>query len=176
MSRVLRLHFSKVIMNILHNALEAMPAGGKIVIATADISVDTTLSGYEIIPPGDYVCTTVSDNGVGIAAGDLIRIFEPFYTKKSMQFSGTGLGMTVIWATIKDHNGYIDIKSTEGEGTTFTFYLPISRSEPGQSSMIEWCWTIILVMKPFLLSMISSSSLISPKICSPDWDIPYIRQ
>lgn len=119
-------HLSKVIMNVLHNALEAMPIGGKIVITTAEASFVTAFSGYENIPPGNYIRTTVSDNGVGIAAGDLIRIFEPFYTKKSMRFSGTGLGMTVIWATIKDHNGYIDIESKEGEGTTFTFYLPVS--------------------------------------------------
>ncbi len=120
-------HLSKVIMNILHNGLEAMPAGGEIVIATANVCIDTMLTGYENIPPGDYVCTSTSDSGVGISQGDLRRIFEPFYTKKSMHFSGTGLGMTVIWATIKDHNGFIDIISKEGQGTTFKFYLPISR-------------------------------------------------
>ena len=119
-------HLSKVVMNILHNGLEAMPAGGKIIVTTANICIDTMLTGYENIPPGDYVCTSISDNGVGIAQDDLTRIFEPFYTKKSMHFSGTGLGMTVIWATIKDHNGYIDIQSKEGQGTTFKFYLPIS--------------------------------------------------
>jgi len=84
------------------------------------------LAGYENIPPGDYVCTSISDSGVGIPHDDLARIFEPFYTKKSMHYSGTGLGMTVIWATIKDHHGYIDIESKEGEGTTFKLYLPIT--------------------------------------------------
>ena len=130
-------HLSKVIMNILHNGLEALPAGGKIVISTANICLDTLLTGYENVPPGDYVCTSISDNGVGIAQDDLTRIFEPFYTKKSMHFSGTGLGMTVIWATIKDHNGYIDIQSKEGQGTIFKFYLPISRqSLTGQQDRV----------------------------------------
>ncbi len=120
-------HLSKAIMNILHNGLEAMPAGGKIVISTANVCIDTMLTGYENIPPGDYVCTSISDTGVGISQEDLTRIFEPFYTKKSMHYSGTGLGMTVIWATVKDHNGYIDIQSGEGQGSTFRFYLPITR-------------------------------------------------
>ncbi|TKB25072.1 CHASE2 domain-containing protein [Desulfopila sp. IMCC35006] len=120
-------HLSKAIMNILHNGLEAMPAGGKIVISTANVCIDTMLTGYENIPPGDYVCTSISDSGVGISQEDLARIFEPFYTKKSMHYSGTGLGMTVIWATVKDHHGYIDIQSEEGQGSTFRFYLPITR-------------------------------------------------
>lgn len=120
-------HLSKAIMNILHNGLEAMPAGGRMVISTTNVCLDTMLTGYENIPPGDYVCTSISDSGVGISQNDLARIFEPFYTKKSMNYSGTGLGMTVIWATVKDHNGYIDIQSKEGQGSTFKFYLPITR-------------------------------------------------
>ncbi|MGB3211137.1 MAG: CHASE2 domain-containing protein [Desulforhopalus sp.] len=120
-------HLSKVIMNILHNGLEAMPGGGEILISTSNIYIDTFLQGYENIPEGEYVCTSVSDSGVGISKDDINRIFEPFYTKKSMHLSGTGLGMTVIWATIKDHKGYLDIKSAEGQGTTFTFYLPTTR-------------------------------------------------
>ncbi len=122
-------HLSKVIMNILHNALEAMPAGGEIVMSTSNTYVDTHIGGYEDIPEGEYTCTTISDNGVGISEGDLNRIFEPFYTKKSMDKSGTGLGMTVIWATVKDHKGYIDIISKEGQGTTLKIYLPSTREQ-----------------------------------------------
>ncbi len=122
-------HLSKVIMNVLHNALEAMPAGGEIVISTSNTYVDTYIDGYEDIPEGEYICTTVSDNGVGIPEKDLGRIFEPFYTKKSMEKSGTGLGMTVIWATMKDHKGYIDIISKEGQGTTLKMYLPSTREQ-----------------------------------------------
>ncbi len=120
-------HLSKVIMNILHNALEAMPAGGVIKISTNNTYVESHLHGYEHIPEGEYICTIVSDNGVGIPHGDLERVFEPFYTKKSLDRSGTGLGMTVIWATVKDHDGYLDILSKEGQGTTLKIYLPVTR-------------------------------------------------
>ncbi len=125
------IHLSKVIMNILHNGMEAMPAGGDINISTCNIYVDTCLEGYEPIPQGEYSCTSIADNGVGIPKTDLNRIFEPFYTKKSMAKSGTGLGMTVIWATIKDHGGYLDIESDEGQGTTLKIYLPTTREEAG---------------------------------------------
>jgi CheY-like chemotaxis protein len=66
---------------------------------------------------------------VGISAEDMKRIFEPFYTKKVMGRSGTGLGMAVVWGTVKDHQGHINIQSTEGEGTTFTLYFPATRNE-----------------------------------------------
>ncbi len=130
-------HLSKVIMNILSNSLESMPAGGEITISTTNIYVDNFIAGYENIPKGEYVCTSITDNGVGIPQDDLHRIFEPFYSKKSMRQSGTGLGMTIIWATIKDHSGYIDIQSKEGQGTTFRVYLPITReSIPTEQSRI----------------------------------------
>jgi len=69
---------------------------------------------------------TVSDSGIGISADDMQRIFEPFYTKKVMGKSGTGLGTAVVWGTVKDHRGYIDVQSQEGKGTTFTLYFPVT--------------------------------------------------
>lgn len=117
-------HLSKLIMNVLHNAIEAMPAGGSLSIATDNVTVESPLVRYEEVPIGKYVRVTVTDTGVGISKEDISRIFEPFYTKKSMRSSGTGIGMTVIWATIKDHRGYIDISSREGDGTVLSFYLP----------------------------------------------------
>ena len=117
-------HLSKVMMNLLHNALEAMPAGGRVVISTRNACLLNSFDSYEYIPAGEYVCTSVADNGVGIPQADIHRIFEPFYTRKKTDKSGTGLGMTIIWATIKDHNGYLDIRSQEGQGTSLTFYLP----------------------------------------------------
>ena len=69
----------------------------------------------------------VTDRGVGISPRNLERIFEPFFTRKAMGRSGTGLGMAVVWGTVKDHDGYIDVASTEGEGTVFTLYFPASR-------------------------------------------------
>ncbi|MBA4394234.1 MAG: hybrid sensor histidine kinase/response regulator, partial [Desulfobacca sp.] len=70
-----------------------------------------------------------SDTGEGIPAADLKRIFEPFYTKKVMGRSGTGLGLAVVWGTIKDHHGYINVQSEKGRGSTFTLYFPVTREE-----------------------------------------------
>ena len=120
-------HLSKTFANLVSNAAEAMSAGGTIVVATENRYVDRPIRGYEDIVEGDYVVLTVSDTGVGILPEDMKKIFEPFYTKKKMGRSGTGLGMSVVWGTVKDHNGYIDVQSTKGEGTTFTLYFPVTR-------------------------------------------------
>jgi PAS domain S-box-containing protein len=118
-------HLSKVIMNIVHNGIEAMPKGGEMTIKTSEIILNEPLNGHEIIPKGKYVCITVSDRGVGIAQDDLKRVFEPFYTKRVGSGEGTGLGMTVVWATVKDHMGYIDISSRPGHGTALQLYFPV---------------------------------------------------
>ncbi len=77
---------------------------------------------------GEYIVLTVSDDGSGISAEDLERIFEPFYTKKVMGRSGTGLGLAVVWNTVQDHNGYINVTSSE-KGTVFELYFPVTREE-----------------------------------------------
>ena len=120
-------HLSKLLMNLVGNSAEAMPAGGRITLITQNIYLDTPFQGYENIPEGEYVCLSVSDEGIGISEEDTKRIFDPFYTKKAMGKSGSGLGMTVVWSTVKDHSGYIDIRSREGEGTRFDIYLPATR-------------------------------------------------
>ncbi len=122
-------HLSKTIMNLVSNAAEAMPSGGVINITTENRYIDHPIKGYDTVEAGDYVKLTVSDNGVGISPEDIDQIFEPFYTKKTMGRSGTGLGMAVVWGTVKDHNGYIDVQSQLGEGTAFTLYFPISRDK-----------------------------------------------
>jgi len=122
-------HLSKTVMNLVSNATEAMPYGGEIFISTENRYIDSPIRGYAHIEEGDYVILTVSDTGVGISKKDRERIFEPFYTKKVMGRSGTGLGMAVVWGTVKDHKGYIDVKSTEGKGTTFTLYFSVTRKE-----------------------------------------------
>ena len=104
-----------------------MPGGGDIAIATRNRYIDKPVRGYEEIKEGDYVILTISDSGAGISLADLKRIFEPFYTKKVMGRSGTGLGMAVVWGTVKDHKGYIGVQSAEGQGTTFTLYFPGTR-------------------------------------------------
>jgi len=104
-----------------------MPQGGKISIRTENRYLDRPVKNYDNMVAGDYVTLTVSDTGIGIPAEDLERIFEPFYTKKVMGRSGTGLGMAVVWGTVKDHKGYIDVSSTENVGTIFTIYFPVTR-------------------------------------------------
>jgi PAS domain S-box-containing protein len=121
------IHLSKTVMNLVSNAAEAMPEGGKVCLCTRNVTIDRPLRGYDEIQPGDYVVLSVQDTGVGIADKDLERIFEPFYTKKVMGRSGTGLGMAVVWGTVKDHRGHIDVQSTEGKGTAFTLYFPVTR-------------------------------------------------
>ncbi len=121
------IHLSKSIMNLVSNAAEAMPDGGKIRISTHNRYLDKPIAGYDEIQEGDYVVLKISDTGIGVSLEDKERIFEPFYTKKVMGRSGTGLGMAVVWGTVKDHNGYIDLTSVEGKGTTFTLYYPVTR-------------------------------------------------
>jgi two-component system cell cycle sensor histidine kinase/response regulator CckA len=120
-------HLSKTIMNLVSNAAEAMPNGGTIHISTANRRLDKPVSGYSHVEKGEYVVFSISDTGEGILPEDKERIFEPFYTKKKMGRSGTGLGMTVVLGTVTDHKGYIDIWSQKGKGTVFTLYFPVTR-------------------------------------------------
>ena len=118
-------HLSKTVMNLATNAVEALEGEpGEVVIATANRQLDAAVAGYEHIPAGDYVILSVSDTGCGIAEDDIHRIFEPFFTKKQMGRSGTGLGMAVVWGAVKDHGALIDIRSIPGQGTTFDIYFP----------------------------------------------------
>jgi len=123
-------HLKKTIMNLISNAAEAQPKGGQIITSTRNLYVDRPLSGYDDIVEGDYVVLKIEDKGVGIAPEDLKRIFEPFYTKKAMGRSGTGLGMAVVWGTVQDHHGYINIESCEQLGSVFELYFPITRELP----------------------------------------------
>ncbi|MGD9365109.1 MAG: ATP-binding protein [Desulfobacteraceae bacterium] len=122
-------HLRKALMNLVSNAAEAQPHGGRIIISTRNSYVDLPISGYEQVNEGDYVVLRVEDKGMGIAPEDLSRIFEPFYTKKVMGRSGTGLGMAVVWGTVQDHHGYINVNSNIGEGTEFVLYFPVTREK-----------------------------------------------
>lgn len=122
-------HLSKAVMNLLSNAAEAMPSGGAISIATNNIYIDSGIMKHEYIKEGEYVVIEISDEGTGISTEDIDRIFEPFYTKKVIGRSGTGLGMAVVWGTVKDHSGYIDVKSSIGKGSIFTLYFPATREQ-----------------------------------------------
>jgi len=114
----------KVVMNLVMNAVEALTEEGRVLISTEKRRLTEDLRGFEDVSAGDYAVITVSDNGIGIAPEDLEKIFEPFFTKKKMGRSGSGLGMAVVWGAVKDHKGYIDVRSAVGKGTTFTIFLP----------------------------------------------------
>ena len=121
-------HLRKVVMNLVSNAAEAIEGIGNAIISTMNRYVDRSIRGYDDVNVGEYAVLSVSDDGPGIPTNDLERIFEPFYTKKVMGRSGTGLGLAVVWNTLQDHKGYIDVISDEN-GTTFELYFPITREE-----------------------------------------------
>lgn len=122
------IHLTQTVMNLVANAAEATLRKGTVILKTRNIYLDNPVSGHDLaILPGEYVVFSVSDNGVGIHPKDLKKIFEPFYTKKVMGRSGTGLGMAVVWGTVKDHKGNITVSSEEGKGSTFELYFPVTR-------------------------------------------------
>ena len=130
-------HLSKSVSNLIFNAVEAMPEGGRVEITTANRHADRVVSGFDTVKAGDYVVVSIVDSGIGIPERDQTRIFEPFYTKKVMGQSGSGLGMAVVWGTVKDHDGFIDLQSVEGQGTQFELFFPATRDQPKQSRKDE---------------------------------------
>ena len=121
-------HIKKTLMNLVVNSSEAIEGAGTVTISTINRYLDEPLKGYEDVRTGEYIVLSVSDDGSGISPQDLERIFEPFYTKKEMGRSGTGLGLAVVWNTVQDHNGYINVKSSE-KGTIFELYFPVTRED-----------------------------------------------
>ncbi len=115
-------------MNLITNAVEAIEDTGTITITTGNQYIDTPAAIHQFLPQGEYVVLSIRDDGPGIPEKFIPHIFEPFYTKKIMGKSGTGLGLSVVWNTVQDHNGSIHVESSD-TGTTFVLYFPASRSE-----------------------------------------------
>ncbi|WP_339137595.1 MAG: response regulator [Candidatus Electrothrix sp. GW3-4] len=132
------IHITKCLMNLVNNAAEAIGGAGEIVISTTCQEVAEALGcpAYKI-QPWQYAVLSVRDNGPGISEEDQERVFEPFYTKKIMGRSGTGLGLAVVWNTVLDHSGSVSVSSTEGEGTCFTLLFPLTDEEPSQVQKVE---------------------------------------
>jgi DNA-binding LacI/PurR family transcriptional regulator/signal transduction histidine kinase/CheY-like chemotaxis protein len=122
---------ARAVGNLLHNAVEAVHGNGEVMVKTASVRLDVPRVGYESVPAGHYAVLTVSDDGDGIAREDLGHVFEPFFTKKpTKETSGSGLGLAIVHGVVKEHEGFIDVLSTPGVGTTIDLYFPIIVPEP----------------------------------------------
>ena len=124
-------HLAKTVMNLVSNAFEAISADGKVEIHLEKLYLDKQPADFSQWRKGPYIRLTIADTGIGIPEKYLDRIFEPFFSRKVMGRSGTGLGMAVVWGTVEDHNGSITVTSCEGKGTIFQLFFPaVDRQEP----------------------------------------------
>ena len=129
---------NQVLLNLLVNAAHAIDGHGTITVTTSCAAAPQGLVPDSKGGGADWVCIQVSDDGVGIAKDKLTRIFEPFFTTKAVG-KGTGLGLAVSSGIIENHNGFIDVVSEPGKGTTFSVWLPVSQAEdrPQESANLE---------------------------------------
>jgi len=139
----------QVLLNLYVNAADAMPGGGKLILKTKNETHLNIKSNHYSPEPGKYVQLTISDTGSGMDKRTLERIFDPFFTTKEMG-RGTGLGLASVYGIIKSHDGYIDVESEKGQGTTFTIFLPSSEKNiedkvEADSKLIKGSGTLMIV-------------------------------
>ncbi|WP_313031869.1 hybrid sensor histidine kinase/response regulator [Massilia alkalitolerans] len=145
--------FESALLNLVVNARDAMPDGGRLTLDTAAV----TLQEGEVpgLAPGPYVCTSVTDTGTGMAPETAQRAFEPFFTTKETG-KGTGLGLSQVYGFIKQSGGEVVIQSTLGEGTTIAIYLPAVSSQDGELSRGGSETVLIVEDEPDLLDVASA--------------------
>jgi PAS domain S-box-containing protein len=158
----------QVILNVAVNARDAMPAGGKFAITTQNLVMGEAETKRYSYPfrPGRYVLLTVSDNGMGMDVGTQARIFEPFFTTKE-KGKGTGLGLATVYGVVKQSEGYIEVQSELGAGTTFKIFLPIvealiepDSTQPALISSLQGNETILLTEDDDILRILARNMLV----------------
>jgi two-component system, cell cycle sensor histidine kinase and response regulator CckA len=180
-------HLEKMLSNLIVNSYEAIPQSGHILITTENVSLDSPPDKLNTLSTGDFVVLKIEDSGVGINQEDLNKIFEPFYSSKILGHSGTGLGMTVVWGTVTDHKGCLDISSTPGSGTTVTVYFPalsgaFEASAPASHSIPQGDQEKILVVddapeqRKVCKSILSSLGYRVKTVSSGEEAIEYLKE
>ena len=180
-------HVKKCLMNLVTNGAEAINGSGIVAITTHNRVVDEQTSHELEITAGTYVVLTIQDSGSGIQDTDLEHIFEPFYSSKEMGKSGTGLGLTVVWNTMEDHDGKVLVSSSD-RGTGFALYFPLSREQqpdqPADSSeqKVDGHGERILVvddealLRDIAVQMLQVSGYQVDSVSSGEAAIAYIRE
>ncbi|MFH2036027.1 MAG: response regulator [Candidatus Zixiibacteriota bacterium] len=142
-------HLLKMIMNLIVNAFDAMSDNGTLSIETSEQYMENLPGDGERMDKGDYLILKITDTGTGIDKKYIKRIFEPYFSKKEMGVSGSGLGLSVVYGILKDHQGYYDIISKPGEGTQFLLYFPVTRElveiEPNDTNEYRGTEKILIV-------------------------------
>ena len=157
------LQIEQVLMNLALNARDAMPAGGRLLITTANVD-QSTIDLRPQAKPGTYVMISVSDTGLGMKEEVVSRIFEPFFTTKGLG-KGTGLGLAIIYGIVKQSGGYITVESKVGEGSTFSIYFPRVFEPADPSRTTASPEAISVADKPATILVVEDEPGLSEMLC-----------